>query len=65
MIDCRLRKTNDKSLPKQHAQGRARKRGGRIVTGGERPSDKNKGFFYSPTIIVGQWCPPTREKDSW
>jgi succinate-semialdehyde dehydrogenase / glutarate-semialdehyde dehydrogenase len=30
----------------------ARKRGGRIVTGGERPSDKNKGFFYSPTVIA-------------
>ena len=30
----------------------ARKRGGRIVTGGERPADKNKGFFYSPTIIA-------------
>lgn len=30
----------------------ARKRGGRIVAGGERPSDKNKGFFYSPTVIA-------------
>lgn len=30
----------------------ARKRGGRVVTGGERPSDKNKGFFYSPTVIA-------------
>jgi succinate-semialdehyde dehydrogenase/glutarate-semialdehyde dehydrogenase len=30
----------------------ARKRGGRIVTGGERPSDKNKGFFYTPTVIA-------------
>jgi succinate-semialdehyde dehydrogenase/glutarate-semialdehyde dehydrogenase len=30
----------------------ARKRGGRIVTGGERPSGKNKGFFYSPTVIA-------------
>ncbi len=30
----------------------ARKRGGRIVTGGERPSDKNKGFFYAPTVIA-------------
>jgi succinate-semialdehyde dehydrogenase / glutarate-semialdehyde dehydrogenase len=30
----------------------ARKRGGRIVTGGERPSDKNKGFFYSPTVVA-------------
>jgi succinate-semialdehyde dehydrogenase / glutarate-semialdehyde dehydrogenase len=29
----------------------ARKQGGRIVTGGERPSDKNKGFFYAPTVI--------------
>jgi succinate-semialdehyde dehydrogenase / glutarate-semialdehyde dehydrogenase len=29
-----------------------RKQGGRIVTGGERPSDKNKGFFYAPTVIV-------------
>ena len=30
----------------------ARKRGGRVVTGGERPSDKNKGFFFSPTVIA-------------
>ena len=30
----------------------ARKRGGRVVAGGERPSDKNKGFFYSPTVIA-------------
>jgi succinate-semialdehyde dehydrogenase / glutarate-semialdehyde dehydrogenase len=30
----------------------ARKQGGRIVTGGERPSDKNKGFFYAPTVIA-------------
>ncbi len=30
----------------------ARKRGGRVVTGGERPSDKNKGFFYAPTVIA-------------
>jgi len=30
----------------------ARKRGGSIVTGGERPSDKNKGFFYAPTVIA-------------
>jgi succinate-semialdehyde dehydrogenase / glutarate-semialdehyde dehydrogenase len=30
----------------------AKKRGGRIVTGGERPSDQNKGFFYSPTVIA-------------
>ena len=30
----------------------ARKRGGRIVTGGEQPSEKNKGFFYSPTVIA-------------
>lgn len=30
----------------------ARKRGGRVVTGGERPSDKNKGFFYCPTVIA-------------
>jgi succinate-semialdehyde dehydrogenase / glutarate-semialdehyde dehydrogenase len=29
----------------------ARKQGGRIVTGGERSSDKNKGFFYAPTVI--------------
>lgn len=31
----------------------ARRRGGRVVAGGERPSDKNKGFFYSPTVIAG------------
>ncbi len=30
----------------------ARKRGGRVVAGGERPSDKNKGFFYAPTVIA-------------
>ena len=30
----------------------ARRRGGRVVAGGERPSDKNKGFFYSPTVIA-------------
>ena len=30
----------------------ARRLGGRIVTGGERPSDKNKGFFYAPTVIA-------------
>jgi succinate-semialdehyde dehydrogenase / glutarate-semialdehyde dehydrogenase len=30
----------------------ARKRGGRVVAGGERPSDKNKGYFYSPTVIA-------------
>lgn len=30
----------------------ARRRGGRVVVGGERPSDKNKGFFYSPTVIA-------------
>jgi succinate-semialdehyde dehydrogenase / glutarate-semialdehyde dehydrogenase len=30
----------------------ARKKGGRIVTGGEHPSDKNKGFFYAPTVIA-------------
>jgi succinate-semialdehyde dehydrogenase/glutarate-semialdehyde dehydrogenase len=30
----------------------ARKRGGRIVAGGERPPDKNKGFFYAPTVIA-------------
>ena len=30
----------------------ARKRGGRIVTGGDRPSDTNKGFFFSPTVIA-------------
>ena len=29
----------------------ARRRGGRVVAGGERPSDKNKGFFFSPTVI--------------
>lgn len=30
----------------------ARKRGGRIVAGGERASPKNKGFFYAPTVIA-------------
>jgi succinate-semialdehyde dehydrogenase / glutarate-semialdehyde dehydrogenase len=30
----------------------ARTRGGRVVAGGERPSDKNKGFFYAPTVIA-------------
>ncbi len=30
----------------------ARKRGGRVVAGGERPSDKNKGFFYLPTVLA-------------
>ncbi len=30
----------------------ARKRGGRVVSGGERPSDRNKGFFYAPTVIA-------------
>jgi succinate-semialdehyde dehydrogenase / glutarate-semialdehyde dehydrogenase len=30
----------------------ARKRGGRIVSGGERSSDKNKGYFYEPTVIA-------------
>jgi succinate-semialdehyde dehydrogenase / glutarate-semialdehyde dehydrogenase len=30
----------------------ARKKDGRIVTGGEHPSDKNKGFFYVPTVIA-------------
>jgi succinate-semialdehyde dehydrogenase / glutarate-semialdehyde dehydrogenase len=30
----------------------ARKRGGRIVSGGERSSDKNKGFFFEPTVIA-------------
>jgi succinate-semialdehyde dehydrogenase / glutarate-semialdehyde dehydrogenase len=30
----------------------ARRRGGRVVTGGERPSDKNKGYFFSPTVIA-------------
>ncbi len=30
----------------------ARKLGGRVVTGGEHPSDKNKGFFYAPTVIA-------------
>jgi succinate-semialdehyde dehydrogenase/glutarate-semialdehyde dehydrogenase len=30
----------------------ARRRGGTIVTGGERPSDKNKGFFFAPTVIA-------------
>jgi succinate-semialdehyde dehydrogenase / glutarate-semialdehyde dehydrogenase len=30
----------------------ARKRGGRVVAGGERPSEKNKGFFYLPTVLA-------------
>jgi succinate-semialdehyde dehydrogenase / glutarate-semialdehyde dehydrogenase len=30
----------------------ARKRGGRVAAGGERPSDKNKGFFYLPTVLA-------------
>jgi succinate-semialdehyde dehydrogenase/glutarate-semialdehyde dehydrogenase len=30
----------------------AKARGGRIVAGGERPSDQNKGFFYAPTVIA-------------
>jgi succinate-semialdehyde dehydrogenase/glutarate-semialdehyde dehydrogenase len=30
----------------------ARSRGGRIVTGGERPAERNKGFFYAPTVIA-------------
>ncbi len=30
----------------------ARERGGRIVTGGERSSGQNKGFFYLPTVIA-------------
>jgi succinate-semialdehyde dehydrogenase / glutarate-semialdehyde dehydrogenase len=30
----------------------ARKRGGRIVTGGERSSGKNKGFYFAPTVIA-------------
>src|SRR5918998_3909941 len=29
----------------------ARARGGRIVTGGRRPADKNAGFFFEPTVI--------------
>ncbi len=30
----------------------ARKHGGRIVSGGERLSEKKKGFFYQPTVIA-------------
>lgn len=30
----------------------ARKRGGRVVAGGERPAGRNKGFFYAPTVIA-------------
>ena len=29
----------------------ARGRGGRIVSGGMRPADKNAGFFFEPTVI--------------
>ncbi len=31
----------------------ALKRGGRIEAGGKRPADKNKGFFFEPTVISG------------
>jgi aldehyde dehydrogenase (NAD+) len=31
----------------------AREQGGTIVVGGGRPSDKAKGFFVEPTLIVG------------
>jgi succinate-semialdehyde dehydrogenase/glutarate-semialdehyde dehydrogenase len=27
-------------------------RGGRIVTGGQRPADQNRGFFFAPTVIT-------------
>jgi succinate-semialdehyde dehydrogenase/glutarate-semialdehyde dehydrogenase len=30
----------------------ARARGGRIVTGGSPPADRNAGFFFSPTVIT-------------
>jgi succinate-semialdehyde dehydrogenase / glutarate-semialdehyde dehydrogenase len=30
----------------------ARKRGGRILTGGSRPAGMNKGFFFEPTVIA-------------
>jgi succinate-semialdehyde dehydrogenase / glutarate-semialdehyde dehydrogenase len=30
----------------------ARKHNARIVSGGEQPAEKNKGFFFSPTIIA-------------
>jgi succinate-semialdehyde dehydrogenase/glutarate-semialdehyde dehydrogenase len=29
----------------------AEKRGGKIEAGGRKPADKNKGFFYEPTLI--------------
>lgn len=28
-------------------------RGGRIVAGGQRPADQNRGFFFAPTVIAG------------
>jgi len=31
----------------------AKKRGGRIETGGGRPQGQNKGFFFEPTVISG------------
>jgi succinate-semialdehyde dehydrogenase/glutarate-semialdehyde dehydrogenase len=31
----------------------AERRGGRIDAGGRRPADKNKGFFFEPTVISG------------
>ncbi len=31
----------------------ARKRGGKIETGGGRPKGQNKGFFFEPTVISG------------
>jgi succinate-semialdehyde dehydrogenase/glutarate-semialdehyde dehydrogenase len=31
----------------------AKKRGGRIETGGGRPQGQNKGFFFEPTVITG------------
>ena len=31
----------------------AQREGGEIVTGGGRPSDQSRGFFVSPTLIVG------------
>ena len=26
--------------------------GATVVTGGRRPADKNKGFFYEPTVFM-------------
>ena len=31
----------------------ARAKGGKVVTGGSRPADRNAGFFFQPTVITG------------